>query len=202
MLQSTKLLKGKVSVGISVKRGSGGVLKFASSWLLGLQEKRVASTRKKTGISEKYFLGAIQACRFEKKLCDYPQIYEVLKIDLITADNRRQLTVYSPQHIFLPFKSYFLWLMVLKRIYTEEIYLKIEFGFYHDALFPFKKLGDEASSSLVRTPAAFGHSSFCSAAAVARSAGEPSIFTWTQGGAYLYAAAQAAGGDSAQHLGF
>jgi len=94
---------------------------------LGVQAKWVAKSRKKTGIREKYFLGAIQGCRFEKKLCDYPQIYQVFKIDLITADNRRQSTVHSPQHIFLPFKSYFLWLMVLKRIYTEEIYLKIEF---------------------------------------------------------------------------
>jgi hypothetical protein len=66
MLQSTKLLKGKVSVGMSVTRGSVGVLNFTSSWLLGLQEKRVASTRKKTGISEKYFLRAILACRFEE----------------------------------------------------------------------------------------------------------------------------------------
>lgn len=52
---------------MSVKRGSGGVLKFASSLLLDLQAKSDASIRKKTGISEKYFLGAILACRFEEE---------------------------------------------------------------------------------------------------------------------------------------
>jgi hypothetical protein len=78
MLQSTKLLKGKVSVGISVKRGSGVVLKFTSSWLLGLQAKSDASTRKKIGISEKYFLRAILACRFEEEIYIQNRIFDLL----------------------------------------------------------------------------------------------------------------------------
>jgi hypothetical protein len=51
MLQSTKLLKGKVSVGIRVNRGSAVLLsKFTSSVLLDLQAKKEATRRKKRDV--------------------------------------------------------------------------------------------------------------------------------------------------------
>jgi hypothetical protein len=51
MLQSTKLLKGKVSVGISVNRGSAVLLsKFTSSVLLDLQAQKEATRRKKRDV--------------------------------------------------------------------------------------------------------------------------------------------------------
>jgi hypothetical protein len=51
MLQSTKLLKGKVSVGMSVNRGSAVLLsKFTSSVLPDLQAKKEATRRKKRDV--------------------------------------------------------------------------------------------------------------------------------------------------------